>query len=75
MTVRELVAFLNTQDPERLVFTCGYEGGYDDVTTDVKTVDVVLNYHTEWYYGKHELIENVSKKTLLEYEVAKGIVI
>jgi hypothetical protein len=75
MTVKELIAFLNTQDPELLVFTRGYEGGFDDVTTDVKTVDVLLNYHTEWYYGKHRLIENLSEETLLKYEVAKGIVI
>ena len=75
MTVRELIAFLNTQDPELLVFTNGYEGGYDDVFPNEKTIDVLLNYHTEWYYGKHRLIENLNEETLLKYEVAKGIVI
>lgn len=53
MTAKELIELLKTYDPETMVMMLGYEGGYNDVT-DVKNDDVILNYHTEWYYGNHE---------------------
>ena len=38
----------------------GYEGGYDDLE-NVKEKDVVLNVHDEWWYGKHEVLDQVLK--------------
>lgn len=75
MKVKELIEYLQTQDPELNVFTNGYEGGFDDISTNGEMIDVALNYNKEWYYGKHQLVKYVHERTLPEYEVAKGIVI
>ena len=75
MTVKELIEFLQTQDPELRVFTKGYEGGFNDAETNTEIFEVALNYHKEWYYGKHETIKMVHKDTLPQYETAKGILI
>jgi hypothetical protein len=75
MTVRELIEYLQTQDPELLVFTRGYEGGFDDIELNSELYEVALNYHDEWYYGKHESVKMVHNQTLLEYETAKGILL
>ena len=56
MTVKELIEKLQTLDPDLHVFVSGYEGGYEDVgISPIK--EIALNYHTEWYYGKHEVTD------------------
>lgn len=53
MKVRELIALLQTFDPELEVLTDGYEGGYTEVTVeDVRTF--VRNVNHAWFYGAHE---------------------
>lgn len=70
MTVKELIQHLQQLDPDLRVFTAGYEGGYEDATIS-RVRDFELNYHTEWYYGPHELVvdENTNKQTV------KGIIL
>jgi hypothetical protein len=75
MTVKELIEHLKTVDPELLVFTKGYEGGFDDAEFDTEVFEVAMNYHKEWYYGKHESVKMVHKDTLPSYETGKGIVL
>ena len=68
MTVKQLIEHLQTLDPELRVFKPGYEGGIDDVEPG-DVVDVELNHYTEWYYGKHEEIDEPTEKSV------KGIII
>jgi hypothetical protein len=75
MTVRELIERLQTQDPELRVFTKGYEGGYNDVEFNGKIVEVVPDYNKEWYYGKHQPVDQVHKETLKTCDKIKGIVL
>jgi len=60
MTVRELVEHLQSVDPELRVFTKGYEGGYEDATAPTIIHNFALNYHEQWYYGPHEIVEENS---------------
>lgn len=55
MTVKELIEKLQTLDPDLMVFTNGYESGYNDVVVSEVT-NFKLNVNTEWYYGPHEKI-------------------
>ena len=75
MKVKELIQELEKMDPELLVFTKGYEGGFEDAMVDGKIVEAALNYNTDWYYGKHQPVNLVHKDTLPQYQIAKGIVI
>jgi hypothetical protein len=68
MTVKQLIEHLQTLDPELRVFKPGYEGGIDDVEPG-DVVDVELNHYTEWYYGKHEEIDEPTENSV------KGIVL
>ena len=69
MTVKELIEHLQTLDPELYVFTEGYEGGLNDVVPSNRVIHVELNHYTEWYYGKHEEVDNQAPNTV------KGIVL
>lgn len=51
--VKELIAKLQTLDPEMLVVVDGYEGGVETLN-EVRVTTVALNYNTESYYGPHE---------------------
>ena len=53
MKVRELIEELQNLDPEKMVVTSGYEGGYDEIK-GAGEIRLKLNVNTEWYYGKHE---------------------
>ena len=75
MKIKELIEFLQTQDPELNVFTKGYEGGLEDIEPNSVIFEVALNYHEEWYYGKHESIDLIHKDDLVKYELAKGIIL
>lgn len=74
MTVKELIEQLQTFDPDLQIFINGYEGGFNDITPIAgNVVDMVLDYNTEWYYGKHELAEQITD--VAEYKIVKGIII
>lgn len=67
MKVKELIKELSTLDPNLNVYTPGYEGGFDDLNYVSKS-RMVRDYHKEWYYGSHELLEDVRDS----YEVTKS---
>ena len=76
MTVQELIEQLQTLDPDLHVFVQGYEGGYDDVGPISNVIDIALDVHTEWYYGKHEDADTsyyVPDKT--KHTIVKGIIL
>jgi len=79
MTVKELIEYLQTIDPELKVFVKGYEAGYNDVN-NINYEEMVLNMNNIWYYGKHELLRNMEKKDKIldkesNYNSVKGIII
>jgi hypothetical protein len=57
MKVKELIEQLQQCDPEAMVVSRGYEGGKREVVA-AYPIKVALNVNTEWYYGKHEEINN-----------------
>jgi hypothetical protein len=73
MTIKELIEQLQTLDPDLYVFVSGYEGGYNDAGPISNVVDMALDYHEEWYYGKHEKVENCHP--LIENKIVKGILL
>ena len=73
MTVRELIEQLQQLDPDLYVFTSGYEGGFDDVCVG-EEMEIALDVHEEWYYGKHEdanTAYHVPDKS--KFKIVKGI--
>lgn len=58
MTVQELIQMLATLDPTLPVVVAGYERGFNDIT-QIKPVEVVLNVNEEWYYGSHDIPQNI----------------
>ena len=73
MTVKELIEHLQTLDPETRVFVKGYEGGVDDVTIIDPPTEILLDVHTEWYYGKHDYTDIGYETT--NQQIVKGIVL
>lgn len=73
MTVKELIEKLQQLDPELRVFVEGYEGGYNDVDK-LREEIIALDFHEEWYYGKHEEIRNI-RKDKSQYKTVKGIIL
>lgn len=53
MTVEELINALQQYDPKLRVVMRGYEGGMNDIDF-LRPMQVALNVHDAWYYGKHE---------------------
>ena len=57
MKVKELIERLKDLDPEAMVATRGYEGGYHEMGT-IEDVILVLGVNTAWYYDPHERNES-----------------
>jgi hypothetical protein len=77
MTVKELIEQLQQLDPDLHVFTEGYEGGYNDIVIlEDNILEIALDVHTEWWYGKHEDADSsyfVPDKT--KYTIVKSIIL
>lgn len=76
MTIKELIEQLQQLDPDLHVFTAGYEGGYDDVYVGRGVMEIALDVHEEWYYGKHEdasTVYHVPDKS--KFKIVKGIIL
>jgi hypothetical protein len=58
MTVSQLIEELKNYPQDLPVVVSGYEGGYNDVDA-FENIDIVLDYHTAWYYGRHEDVKNI----------------
>ena len=61
MKVKELIEKLQALDPELMVVRPGYEGGVTEVD-HITAIEVALNVNTEWYYGEHEQIDELSQR-------------
>lgn len=58
MKVKEVIAELQTRNPEALVVVHGYEGGYNDVI-NIHAMDIVPNAGQEHsFYGEYEEISD-----------------
>ena len=70
MKVKELIELLSQMDPELMVVIGGYEGGVDEMDK-FEMCDIELNVNTEWYYGKHEILEK--EPTKKDSTIVKGV--
>jgi hypothetical protein len=76
MTVKELIEQLQQLDPDLHVFVSGYEGGYNDAGPIGPVMEIALDVHKEWYYGKHEEADTayyVPDKS--KHTIVKGIIL
>jgi len=75
MTVKELIKVLTEiEDQEVRVMVAGYEGGVDDIMNNTPAiVHVALDVNTEWYYGKHERVDNFHN--IDRYQIIKAIIL
>lgn len=73
MKIKELIEHLEQLNPDLYVFVPGYEGGYSDVTiSHIK--EIALNVNEDWWYGKHDDVDN-PKVEKGDYEIVKGIIL
>jgi hypothetical protein len=56
MKVKDLIAVLQTYDPELMVVRAGYEGGLEEISHHSEET-IALNVNEDWYYGLHELVD------------------
>ncbi len=52
MTVDELIQKLSDYPSNFRVIIPGYEDGYNDIII-IKEIEIVPDYHKNWYYGQH----------------------
>ena len=83
MTVAELIEKLSQIEDQNLrVMVKGYEGGYDDLVigngdqdNTPAIIKIALDVNNEWYYGRHERIENIYQRDLENYTIVKAIIL
>ena len=83
MTVEELIKALSQiKDQEVRVMVRGYEGGVDDIVigNDIDNNTpaiqyVALDVNKEWYYGKHERVDDMFDATNSKYHIVKAIIL
>ena len=57
MTVKQLIEELQKLDPDKMVVTSGYEGGFNEIIS-IGEIRLKLNVNANtWYYGDHEEAE------------------
>jgi len=83
MTVRELIESLSKiEDKEIRVMVRGYEGGVNDMVIGNGIEDntpaiqyVALDVNKEWYYGRHERVDDMYDATSSKYHIVKAIIL
>jgi hypothetical protein len=75
MTVQELITQLQQLDPNTRVFIHGYEGSYNDAIKISSEVEMALDVHSEWWYGSHDLVEDLDQEQLEGKTIVKGVII
>ena len=83
MTVRQLIQSLSKiQDQDIRVMVRGYEGGVNDMVivngiedNTPAIVHVALDVNTEWYYGRHERVDDMYDATSSQYHIVKAIIL
>jgi hypothetical protein len=56
MKVKELIAILQTYNPDLMVIKAGYEGGVAEINFHSEET-IALNVNEDWYYGPHEVVD------------------
>jgi hypothetical protein len=74
MKVKELIETLSQLNPELMVVIIGYEGGVNEMDK-YELCDVELNVNDDWYYGKHEILENGEEPKNKDSTIVKGVVL
>lgn len=79
MTVKQLIQILSQiQDQNTIVMISGYEGGVDDIVIDnnIPAIQqVALNVNDQWWYGKHERVEDIDEDVLNNYTIVNAIIL
>jgi hypothetical protein len=76
MTVKQLIQELSKiEDQDLRVMTSGYEGGFNDLETISNPIHIALDVNTEWYYGKHEFVDNLYNAPNDKYQIVKAIIL
>ena len=83
MTVRQLIESLSTiEDQDVRVMVRGYEGGVNDMVigngidnTTPAIQYVALDVNTEWYYGRHERVDDMYGGSNSDYHIVKAIIL
>jgi hypothetical protein len=77
MTIKQLIEELSKiEDQDLRVMTSGYEGGFNDVENiNLTPIYMALDVNTEWYYGKHEPVDNLYEATNSNYQIVKAIIL
>lgn len=78
MTVQQLIDKLNTIDDKDniIVMVRGYEGGYDDIDNIIpEPIAMAVNVNQDWYYGKHDKVDNLYDAANSNYQVVNAIVL
>ena len=78
MTVQQLIDNLSTIENKDsiVIMTNGYEGGYNDISVRIpEPVAMALDVNKEWYYGRHEKVDDMYDATNSNYKVVKAIVL
>jgi len=77
MTVKELIQILSTiEDQEVRVMVRGYERGVKDIdNNNPAIIHVALDVNEEWYYGRHERVDDIDPSTNKQYQVVKAIIL
>ena len=74
MLVSDLIRELEKYDPNLPVIRNGYEGGVDDIE-GVNLTKIALNVNTQWYVGKHEIIEDYDYRDYSQYPQVSAVII
>jgi len=77
MTVKQLIEELSKiEDQDLRVMTSGYEGGFNDLETKTNNIQfMALDVNDEWYYGKHEPVDNLYDAPSSNYQIVKAIIL
>ena len=77
MTVKELIESLSKiEDQEVRVMVRGYERGVKDIEDNTPAIiHVALDVNEEWYYGRHERVDDIDPSSDREYHIVKAIIL
>lgn len=75
MTVKQLIEVLQKVDDQDMrIMVGGYEGGFNDLETSANNIqNMMLDVNTEWYYGKHEIVDTIDD--LDNYQIIRAIIL
>ena len=77
MTVRELIKILSTIEAQEVrVMVRGYERGVKDIDNNTPAIiHVALDVNEEWYYGRHERVDDMYDAINSNYHIIKAIIL